>query len=337
MRKLYALLLILSISVPLVYAMKTGIINIPSFGNVAVIGSGIGEHYNLDDYLTSTGLTPVQKWAVLLDEISIYHFNTLRLTFDFVDCPVGGGLSPIMNYDSIEPIIAYVYSRGYRVILDLHNWHNLYHYCGSPNWYTNWCNVASRFKGDNRIIGFELFNEPTNTYGSSNPEWYETWHPSITSRADLARAYANLTDQIRAIDKDRTVVWADPMSYFQTTSTTLLPVGSFREDCIFAWHGWMGTASLANDYNGTIAKAVTKVNRMIWWKQQYPTSKQWLGEFGMYSLLNGVQYNYTCQRDYDVTLVNACVDNGWSFNFWFWSNMHWGAGDYKEVMRLSKW
>jgi hypothetical protein len=241
-----------------------------------------------------------------------------------------------MDYDSMESVITYVYSRGYRVILDLHNFHNLYQYCGSPAWYANWCNVASRFKGDRRIIGFELFNEPYN-FTSANPTWTETWYPTIKSKTDLAWAFANLTDQIRAIDKDRTVVWADPMSYFQTTSTSILPIGSYRENCIFAWHGWAGAAYYATDYNGTIQRATNKINRMIWWSQQYPSSKQWLGELGMYKLYNGILFDYTCQRDYDVTLVNACVDNGWGFSLWLWSNQHCGAANYTDVLLRSNW
>jgi hypothetical protein len=301
-------------------------------GSTLTIGGGNGEDYLLHqtNYLAA--------WSTLLGEIKQWHFNTMRLAFSFSDCAVNPATSrhtcSVINYTKMDAVIDYLYSNEYRVILDLHNWCDMSQYCGSPSWHSNWQDVARHYKGDIRIIGFELFNEPSNNTG--------TWYPqTVKSRSDLAVQFASLTDEIRAIDPSRTMVWADPQYYLWCLTGSnphSLAAGTYRENVIFDWHCWMSAPS-KDTYAASVSFAQTKMNYAVVWQQSYPSSKQWMGEFGVEGVVSGYQFNATNQQALCVTEINICLQQGWGFCFWLWyEDCQFNTPDtYPAVLRASNY
>jgi hypothetical protein len=294
----------------------------PLSGNFYHVGASIAAYGDGEDYLLWSANTGyLNSWATLLTEMSQWHFNTIRLAFSFADCPVnpdtGGHTQSVLDFMKMDQVISLLYSKGYSVIFDLHNWHDMYQYCGSPAWHTNWQDIANHYKGDSRIIAFELFNEPYNS-SDGNPLQAQMWYPgTITSRADLARQYATLTDEIRRVDPTRTVVWADPVDYLETNATDLLPSNAARSNVIFDWHGWMGDPT-KDTHAASVAYARQKMSEVITWQQTYPSTKQWLGEFGAFNSVNDHQFALANQEALCETEINICAAHGWGFSFWLW-------------------
>ncbi len=286
-------------------------------------GTGIGDDYLLyhngihipeTDYLSA--------WNQYLSWVEPYHFNTVRLSFSFSDCPpnpdTGIQTHSVFNYTKMDQILSLLDSHGYQAVLDLHNWRDFYQYLGSSNWEDNWKDVATYYMGDDRILGFELFNEPYNEdFGLLDEQTY-MWDPSIISKDDLVWAYANLTDQIREIDPLRIVIWADPKDYLQENPDSLLPEGSSRENIMFAWHNWgHWNTTIENDLEANLAYLQEKIDRMLWWQEQYPETTQWLGEFGMRV---PPEYSIEPQKARVLKMMNTCLENNWGFILWqlFW-------------------
>jgi hypothetical protein len=311
----------LVVSVAFACAVRMFSINTPTS---LFIGGGDGENYVLGN---STG-DYLGAWNLLLDNLGQWHFNVMRLAFSFADSPVNSTTrmhdhTPI-DYATMDNVIALLFSKGYRVILDCHNYEDMEGWFGSQAWSNDWFALATHYKGDHRILAYELFNEPSSL----------TWSSDVTSQADVAQAYANLTDRIRSIDLSRTMVWESQRYLGQS-----LPSDAVRDNIIFTWHAWMVNPLYANDLNGTINAALQEINEALQWQQQYPNSTQWFGEFGVEDVLNGVQFNATCQRAFDVTLINACIEHDWGFCFWVW-NYEWIRGpalDFDSILEASNY
>ncbi|MGB9694212.1 MAG: glycoside hydrolase family 5 protein, partial [Fervidobacterium sp.] len=113
---------------------------------------------------------------------------------------------------------------GVRGILDLHNYNDMCGDFGSQKLVQNWRRMAEHYRGDPRVVAYELFNEP----GSS------TWDPSIKSKLDVAHFYANLTDAIREVDPYHIVIWES-----QPYVPPLEEIADLlRPNLVFTFHRW---------------------------------------------------------------------------------------------------
>lgn len=270
---------------------------------------GTGEKYYLD-YWWNTGQTLLEKYQDLIENPDYgyqrWGFNTARLSFVFPDQPFDPALDrPILDYNKLDEVLNILEGYGIKVIIDCHNYRALAGWCGSQAWIDDWLAFAQRYKGDKRILGYELFNEPFSSQ----------WAPNIQSRDDLCWAFANLTDAIRAIEPSRTIVWCDPGYLFNPAKE--LTAGTYRSNVIFDFHAW------AWDKNWSVAEALQeaqdRINLADHWKTLYPNTQCWLGEFGVLSA-----YPPEPQDALFNVLVNVFFANHEGFSIWWFYGMQQG-------------
>ena len=124
--------------------------------------------------------------------------NTARLAFAFADAPVSGDgthTHSVYVESKMDTVISIFDSYDIKVILDNHNVGDHKAYCGSTAWKNNWKQIARHYKGDNRIAGFNIFNEPTK----------DTWASGITTKEQFIQAMGDCIDIIRQEDPTRTI------------------------------------------------------------------------------------------------------------------------------------
>jgi len=156
-----------------------------------------GTNANTDNYKL--------EWQNHLPKIKAMGLNTIRLAFSFADSTPdekGALQSDILDFDKLEWVLNFLAENGVKAILDCHDYDDMYGDLGSQKLIDDWVNVAKRYQGDSRIAAYELFNEPSK----------KTWGSSVQSNEDVARAYAELTQAVRAVDPDHIVIWYGPYS-----------------------------------------------------------------------------------------------------------------------------
>ena len=158
-----------------------------------------------EDYLRyySDG-TPESAWGPnYMQHFTKWKCNTARLAFAFADAPVSGDgthCHSMYDEDKMDRVIEIFDSYDIKVILDNHNWGDHAKYVGSTAWVNNWKAIATHYKGDSRIAGFNIFNEPGKaTWATSGPLG------SIDTKEEFIQVCGYLIDQIRAIDPTRTI------------------------------------------------------------------------------------------------------------------------------------
>lgn len=151
-----------------------------------------------------------QSWIDLIRNISSeptnwankFDWQTFELRFNFGlsgdGCIPTRQFSSLLNFTTMDSVISVLYSKGYKVVL------MDYDFCmfGSSLWVQDWLRVAEHYKGDSRILGFALFNEPTS----------RTWSYNVTtitynSNHSVESAYSNATRAIHTVDQQRYVFW----------------------------------------------------------------------------------------------------------------------------------
>jgi endoglycosylceramidase len=113
-----------------------------------------------------------------------------------------------------------------------------------------WADVARRFRADQSVLGYELFNEPfpgTNWTTCANPV-------GCPFDATLTALYERVDRAIRAVDR-RTMVWYEPNVLFNDGGGTEVgPIGDMRTG--FAFHDYC----LTQPASGTTATCTTEDN-----------------------------------------------------------------------------
>jgi hypothetical protein len=181
----------------------------PSVGSLP--NSIIGEDYLL---YYNNGSPEVWLQSGTLDHFTNWECNTMRLGFAFSDAypaPFEHAHSDYVE-SKMDRVIEIFDTIGVKVILDNHNVGDHHDYLGSQAWIENWKAIAQHYKGDQRIAGFNIFNEPAKY----------TWHESVTTKEEFLQACADLIDDIRAIDPTRTIYFptCDGMSIGYDDPTT---------------------------------------------------------------------------------------------------------------------
>ena len=156
-------------------------------------GAGGSYLFHTDDYMTA--------WQEHLPQIQQMGLNTMRLAFAFSDSNInpdyGMPSADILDYAKLDWVLDFLDQNGLRAILDLHNYLDMAGDFGSQKLIDDWVALARRYRGDSRIVGYELFNEP----------YCLTWDHSVTSSIDVIEAYANLTSAVRVVDPEHIVIW----------------------------------------------------------------------------------------------------------------------------------
>lgn len=188
-----------------------------------VLWRGVG-----GSYLFHAGEQYQEAWLAHLPEIKAMGLNTFRLAFAFRDSvpnsDYGIPSADILDFEKMDWVLSFLDQQGIKGILDLHNYNDMYGDFGSQKLVENWRVVAEHYRGDPRVVAYELFNEPNSA----------TWAPSVKSKMDVARFYANLTDAIREVDPEHIVIWNS-----QPYVPPLEEIADIlRPNMVFTFHRW---------------------------------------------------------------------------------------------------
>jgi aryl-phospho-beta-D-glucosidase BglC (GH1 family) len=249
--------------------------------------------------------------------LQTWRFNTVRLAFAFPGS--GGTTRNVLQLDELDQVLTLLASYGIRGILDLHNLEDMPGYFGSAAWIAAWVDLATRYRDDDRIAAFELFNEP---FGPDKPSRVSTWDPSITGGGSnlsdgtegVAAALAACVDAIRSTGDTHPIVYPDPW-WFRPTRDEVYDPHSFiesgysRENIVITMHPWYlwTDQSLEKMYKDFLFNQLDKFEA---WAEHYPL---WLGEFGAAS---PDEKPWHTQKTVGVELVNYALSKGIGFNLW---------------------
>jgi len=249
--------------------------------------------------------------------------NTIRLAFAFIDSSpnpdYGTTSADVMDFSELDWVLNFLDQHGVKTILDLHNWKDMEGDFGSQKVVDDWIEVAARYRGDSRIVAYELFNEPAwSTYD-------KTW---MTNKTDAIRAYAQLTDAIRQVDPEHIVIWA---------SSNFLPAEFpegfeeyVRQNVVYSVHKWY------HDYSTS-----DKLEFELWTPEQLSymsvgylvemrdklNAPFWLGEFGSHYPMNESNPEYLLTEQ----ILLRCEEQAIGWNLWLG---HGRARDYLPFFPL---
>jgi hypothetical protein len=136
---------------------------------------------------------------------------------------------------------------------------------GSQKLVDDWRTVAQHYYGDSRVVAYELFNEPSSS----------TWAPSVKSKLDVVKFYANLTDAVREVDPDHIVIW-ESQPYVPPLEEI---VDYLRSNMVFTFHRWWTNSK--EEFN------IWTVEQLSYMSLSYAVEYReklnvpfWFGEFG---------------------------------------------------------
>lgn len=226
-------------------------------------------------YLFHTGDNYQEAWRRHLPEMQAMGSNTIRLAFAFASStptPEYGTLSAdVLEFDKMDWVLDFLDQHGVKGILDLHNWADMYGDFGSQKLIDNWRAVAQHYRDDPRVVAYELFNEP----GRS------TWAPSIRSKMDVTRFYAELTDVIREVDPEHIVIWqSQPYVPLFEEIVDLL-----RPNIVFTFHKWWTNKKWEFDIWTPEQLSYMSLGYAVEYREKL-NIPFWFGEFGSGSPFN---------------------------------------------------
>lgn len=243
-----------------------------------------------------------------------WGFNTARLAFRFPDCATASHYSPL-DYAQLEQVLALLSQNGINAILDCHNWQDTSGCFGSAAWQQDWINLAAHVKGDNRIVGLDLANEPTP----------DTWTPSITTTQQLVDVLGACADAIKATGNTHKIIFPAPWYY----TGAIIPA-SRKPDIIIDWHLYMTTK-----YPNTAVGAQQKVTDDLGGMQSWINNgfSIWVGETGP----RAPPIDYNVEKTYVVGTIHNCATVNCGFSLWSYSLNHWTVGSYDDILAAAGW
>ena len=167
-----------------------------------------------EDYLrTYSDITAASAWnSTYMQYFNKWNCNTARLGFAFSDAPVtGDGTHTHSMYveSKMDDVLEIFDGYNIKVILDNHNYVDHANYAGTQAWVDNWKAIATHYLDDDRIAGFNIFNEPNLATWADDGDY--TSVGIIDTKEKLIEVFKYCIDQIRVIDSDRTIFF--PVCY----------------------------------------------------------------------------------------------------------------------------
>lgn len=307
----FSLLTVSFFLVPIISAQRSNI-SMSSFGSIQYpedpiepIGKeinwyGIGSDWKVYMKDSSIG-TALQRWETEIPKIKQWGFNTVRLAFRFDN---EGDAHSLLNYQELDQVLSLMNENNLKVILDLHDWRDMYDYFGSQTWIDNWVNLAQYYKNNDIIIAYELFNEP----------FTQNWHSSVDGGGcgvgygeGVMTALAECVDAIRATGDEHTIVYPDPWFIRPTETDVMHPERIAetlkRDNVIITFHLWQNNPDVFSiDYH-------MEQRAQAWINAGWDI---WVGEMGVFP-----NRPWTEQEDWCVGAINYVVDrNIKGFNLW---------------------
>ena len=264
----------------------------------------------------------LQDWTKLLDRMEKWNFNTIRLKFNPYDFDNHVAL--------IDQVITKIGNYGMKVILDYHNFRNDDGHFGSQEWIDRWRQIARRYRYNDKVVAYELWNEPFSKH---------LWHSSIKNYPDIFKAYQKCTEEVRKIDNSKIIVWGDPLL------SNVLP----REDGFQGWFGDVITQYANNDVTFALhryppieiesGKSWTGIN-WLFKAMDYLKAKGfgvWLGEFGpMNNVASGGDFTTAENKAFTIQCINGCIERDVGFSLWEYRLDHFEyQGFYDDCLKES--
>lgn len=274
-------------------------------------------------YLLHAGENYQEAWQKHFLEIQAMDLNTIRLAFAFADSSpnpdCGTPSADIMDFDKLDWVLRFLGQHGVKAILDLHNWIDMEGDFGSQKVIDDWVKVAARYRGESRIVAYELFNEPAwSTYD-------KTW---MANKTDAIRAYAQLTDAIRQVDPEHIVIW---------TSSNFLPAEFpegfeeyVRQNVVYSVHRWYHDYSTSDKLEFELwtpeQLSYMSVGYLVEMRERL-NAPFWLGEFGSHYPMNESNPEYLLTEQ----ILFRCEEQAIGWSLWLG---HGRARDYLPFFPL---
>ena len=131
----------------------------------------------------------LRNYQSMISQMASFGFNTIRLPFSAAMLTASasdvGGVDTWLNQDFqgksplqiMDMVIAYAGQQGMRVILDMHSlepngsdgkWYSATR--SETAWINAWKMLATRYVNNSTVIGADLFNEPSGTWGTNDAD-----------------------------------------------------------------------------------------------------------------------------------------------------------------------
>lgn len=247
----------------------------------------------------------LNNWKQAIDYAKKWNFNTVRLAFCFASAPRTNTSLSILDYAKLDQLLTLLDSNNLKAILDLHNYGDMYGYFGSNQWINSWVDFVENFNNDQRIIAWEMFNEP-----------YEaTWDRStIISLTDVPVRCAACIDAIRATGDRHTIVYP----YIHTVGLHV-PPELMRQNLVMTCHTWDVECA-----RSTIQEAITCAQNYFKYGQPTRPTREsilnyraegfdlWMGECGLHETGTTLEV----EQAHLLELVNIALANNLGFNLW---------------------
>jgi hypothetical protein len=225
-------------------------------------GAGGSYLFHTDDYMLA--------WEKHLLELQKMGLNTVRLAFRFPDSSPGDNgytAADTLDHNKLDQILDFLDEHGIKTVLDCHNYKDMYGDFGSQKLIDDWMEVAKHYRGDSRIVAYELFNEPFSS----------TWDSWLKTKTDVVKAYADLTKAVRKVDPEHIIIWQSSNylpSDFPAGLTEYL-----QSNIVYTTHRWWTRKREEFDIWTPEQISYMTLGHLVQMRQKL-NAPFWLGEFG---------------------------------------------------------
>ena len=247
------------------------------------------------------GLSYLQHGGDLYQDIWRNHIDGLlnmtgvsavRLAFSF-DWDVAASADKL-DFVKMDWVLSYLAQYGIKGILDNHG-----ATLDAAKVTESWMQVANHYKGDQRVAGYEIFNEPGPSIYNTDPTG------TIKGKLDVARFYEQCTKQIRTVDPDHICVWQGPWWYIPDFREIIDAGIQLQPNVVYGPHLWYGTWLDKTPEEASYLIMLPYVGLRKNWKVPF-----WMGEFGQ-------PYDPTL-KEYAITeqVVLRCEEQAIGWSLW---------------------
>ena len=249
-----------------------------------------------------------------------------RLGFHFADFPITG--SKMSTYDVVKmrQVLDITGAKNHKAILLLQNspYGSGVNYCGSPQFKSNWVQVARDFKGDDRIAAFSLFGEPNHI------SRYDTWYQTLTTPLQFYQEMMSVARAIHVVDSSRKVILPFQMNYYggwaiapwiadlkavglQNEPNVLIDVDHpyfFEND----WDGGRTPEGVVSNHEELFTVPLTEAFGAN--KCYIGETFHWVGDTISTTNFSSHAATPELQQRFLIAYINMCLKHNISFNLW---------------------
>ena len=202
----------------------------------------------------------------------------------------------------MDEVIDYLDQNGIKSILDNHSNNTLMLDANgmlNQQLAQSWQELAEHYKENNKVVAYQLYNEPTHHDSSS---------------IDIAQAYNELTRLVRQVDPFHIVIWQAPWHYipiFERIEPLMLP------NVVYTTHKWWTNDTTEILQYGAEELSRISLDPLVCWRSKY-NIPIWLGEFGGPKGGSGDQVFTETDPNWRICqqLLCRCEEQAIGWNLW---------------------